>query len=62
MATKPRAGGGELFYVDEQGNKQDAALHAEILGEKMDPLARARRYLPEKPVNSPTPPAQADKT
>lgn len=26
MATKPRAGGGELFYVDEQGNKQDAAL------------------------------------
>jgi hypothetical protein len=31
MATKPRKGGGELFYLDEHGNTQDAALHEEIL-------------------------------
>ena len=30
MATKPRKGGGELFYLDEDGNKQDAELHEEI--------------------------------
>ena len=51
MATKPRKGGGELFYLDEHGNKQDAALHEEILGEKID----MDRLLPEAP---PTPPDQ----
>jgi hypothetical protein len=30
MATKPREGGGE-YYLDEDGNKQDAELHEEIL-------------------------------
>jgi hypothetical protein len=35
MATKPRKGGGELYYLDEDGNKQDAELHEEILGEKI---------------------------
>ena len=30
MAVKPRKGGGELFYLNEHGNKQDAALHEEI--------------------------------
>ena len=41
MATKPRKGGGELFYVDEHGNKRDAALHEEILSRGDD--ARRRR-------------------
>ena len=36
MATKPREGGGELFYLDEHGNQQDAALHEEILGERIN--------------------------
>ena len=59
MARKPFKGGGELFYLDEHGNKQDAALHEEILGEKFDAAAKARGYLPEKPINPP--PAKADK-
>ena len=29
-------GGGELFYLDEHGNQQDAALHEEILGERIN--------------------------
>jgi hypothetical protein len=36
MATKPREGGGELFYLNEDGNKQDAELHEEILREGND--------------------------
>ena len=36
MATKPREGGSELYYIDENGNKQDAALHEEILGERIN--------------------------
>jgi hypothetical protein len=40
MATKPREG--ELFYVDEHGNKQDRELH-----EDMD------RLLPERPLTPP---------
>jgi hypothetical protein len=31
LAPRPRKGGSELFYLDEHGNKQDAALHEEIL-------------------------------
>ena len=42
MATKPRkGGGGELFYVDEHGNKQDAALHEEILRDGDHAAAKA---------------------
>lgn len=41
MARKPRAGGGDLFYVDEHGNKQDAALHEEILRDGDHAAAKA---------------------
>ena len=41
MATKPRKGGGELFYVDEHGNKQDAELHEEILRDGDHAAAKA---------------------
>lgn len=34
MAPRPRKGGSELFYLDENGERQDAALH-EKLGEKL---------------------------
>ena len=27
MTTKPRKGGGELYYVDENGERQAAELH-----------------------------------
>jgi hypothetical protein len=59
MATKPREGS-ELFYVDANGRRRDAKFHEQILGRKFDPAAKARGYLPEKPVNPPTPPAKAD--
>lgn len=57
---KPREGRGELFYVDKNGERRDTKFHAQILGEKIDPAAKARRYLPAKPVNKPTPPDKAD--
>jgi hypothetical protein len=40
MATKPRKGG-DLFYLDEHGNKQDAALHEEILSQGDHAAAKA---------------------
>jgi hypothetical protein len=30
-AAKPEEGGNELFYLDENGKKQDASLHDEIM-------------------------------
>ena len=33
--------GGELFYIDEKGKKQDASLHAELLRED-DPIFQLR--------------------
>jgi hypothetical protein len=59
MATKPRAGGGELFYLDEHGNKQDAELHEEILREGDHAAAKAvsdkikTRILNKRPVTPP---------
>lgn len=40
MADTKKRGGTEMFYRDRQGRKQDAALHAAILGpEADDPFA-----------------------
>ena len=40
-APRPRAGGGELYYLDEHGNKQDAELHEEILRDGDHAAAKA---------------------
>jgi hypothetical protein len=54
MTTKPR---GELFYVDENGKRQDRELHAEILGNDA-PTAEdwAGGYWPKQPVAPPKEP------
>ena len=36
-SNDPTKGGTELFYLDKDGKKQDAALHAEILGDDVMP-------------------------
>jgi hypothetical protein len=58
MATKPRKGGGELFYRDENGERRDAELHEEIMGLPPGTLSKRSRddWLPEKPVTPPKEP------
>jgi hypothetical protein len=61
MATKPRKGGGELYYLDEHGNKQDAELHEEILSQGDHAAAKAvsdkikARILKEAGIDPDTP-------
>src|SRR3954470_9880552 len=63
---------GELYYVDDNGRRQDAELHEEILSEGDDARARAvsdrikeailskaRGHLPEEPVVPPKEPKKA---
>lgn len=43
VERKKKTGSNEGFYIDENGEKSDVWLHAEMLGEDPEDLARSLR-------------------